>query len=984
MRVRAITGGLVLAAFIGAVGNPPVGAQAPAAAFYGIGALHVSGISSAVWDATRVNGTLYAVGGSTMNAGGDNPSQDTPVLWTRDPAGNASLVALPYQSFVMNNPAVHITPSAAYAITPDAHYIASQSRASSSISGTQWLRVDRLLLPSPSANLNLFSFSGISSNLTLAIADDGATVFGQRVSGPTAVPIRYQIGMSANTVDLTPTGKTSGFTIPRGTSRDGLVMVGIASDGPVQLLTLLDGSRGTNAVAFRYVHDAATSTGHTTAIPLLPDGTWNMPLAISADGSKTAVIGNTPDFPRGAVYTTDGDNHVTGMFGSPNTAWLPRAPGGMTADGSVIGVTFSGAAGFGGSQQISGIGVPAFTKHAYIHNSHGWFHLSSILASQGIDLAAMGWDPGNLAITGIRTVDGVDLVFGHGGRRSVGAFDDGTVGYIAGAVEGFVAKFPAGVLASFNPQPTPPSDTSIVGSWLLPDAVNPTGVVNYMADGTYFRITPNGFERGLYSWAGQAAGGALIHTTLFDTDGGSGFSVRNGLLGLSYSVSGDEGQFADANCSGCTPTPPLARLKGTPGSIAGSWLGGPSDAPDSVLFAFTDDDVFVAFDFPDFHDSGSGTYTWNPATHELVATIGGEQTGTNFATPSADGRSLFYVDESGESFTLRRIIDPATIPVIANTPLTASGIAGQPFSYGVQASNAAMFSATGLPNGLSINGSGAITGTPTVGGQFTVTVAATNAAGVSDIETLTLTIAIPTVVGQNVVVEPEVPQGQGPVTLSFGEVTGAGTTTVTVIDQSDVPPPPGGVSLGGVVYDVSTTATYQGLITLCFSYAGIDFGTATPRLFHYENNAWVDITTSLDEASQTICGATTSLSPFAVFASSIVRTGFYAPVNPIAGFLNTVKGGSTVPLKFTVSVNGIRQTTTAGLLVTVQPIDCDTSAPQDEVETAATTGGTSLRYDAEAGYFIQNWKVPKTPGCYMVRMTTAQDGLALTARFKVR
>ena len=121
-----------------------------------------------------------------------------------------------------------------------------------------------------------------------------------------------------------------------------------------------------------------------------------------------------------------------------------------------------------------------------------------------------------------------------------------------------------------------------------------------------------------------------------------------------------------------------------------------------------------------------------------------------------------------------------------------------------------------------------------------------------------------------------------------------------------------------------------------------------------------------------------------MFASSIVRTGFYAPVNPIAGFLNTVKGGSTVPLKFTVSVNGIRQTTTAGLLVTVQPIDCDTSAPQDEVETAATTGGTSLRYDAEAGYFIQNWKVPKTPGCYMVRMTTAQDGLALTARFKVR
>lgn len=37
------------------------------------------------------------------------------------------------------------------------------------------------------------------------------------------------------------------------------------------------------------------------------------------------------------------------------------------------------------------------------------------------------------------------------------------------------------------------------------------------------------------------------------------------------------------------------------------------------------------------------------------------------------------------------------------------------------------------------------------------------------------------------------------------------------------------------------------------------------------------------------------------------------------------------------------------------------------------------------GYFVQNWKVPNTRGqCYMVRMTTEQDGLALTARFKVK
>jgi hypothetical protein len=83
-------------------------------------------------------------------------------------------------------------------------------------------------------------------------------------------------------------------------------------------------------------------------------------------------------------------------------------------------------------------------------------------------------------------------------------------------------------------------------------------------------------------------------------------------------------------------------------------------------------------------------------------------------------------------------------------------------------------------------------------------------------------------------------------------------------------------------------------------------------------------------------------------------------------------------------VNGVEQTTTNGLLLTQQTISCDSSAPLDPVEPSSTTGGTSLRYDGGAGYFIQNWKAPRTPGCYMIRVTTAQDGLALTARFKVR
>ena len=45
---------------------------------------------------------------------------------------------------------------------------------------------------------------------------------------------------------------------------------------------------------------------------------------------------------------------------------------------------------------------------------------------------------------------------------------------------------------------------------------------------------------------------------------------------------------------------------------------------------------------------------------------------------------------------------------------------------------------------------------------------------------------------------------------------------------------------------------------------------------------------------------------------------------------------------------------------------------------------TSLRYDATAGQFIQNWQTPKLPGqCYRVTMTT-DDGSALVAFFKLK
>lgn len=112
--------------------------------------------------------------------------------------------------------------------------------------------------------------------------------------------------------------------------------------------------------------------------------------------------------------------------------------------------------------------------------------------------------------------------------------------------------------------------------------------------------------------------------------------------------------------------------------------------------------------------------------------------------------------------------------------------------------------------------------------------------------------------------------------------------------------------------------------------------------------------------------------------------GFTSPVN-MGGVWNTVKGGSTVPLKFEVFAGTQELTATSAVKsFTVKAVTCPgSSAPADAVEFV-TTGGTSLRYDVTGGQFVQNWQTPKKPGtCYAVTMTT-QDDSSITANFQLK
>lgn len=120
----------------------------------------------------------------------------------------------------------------------------------------------------------------------------------------------------------------------------------------------------------------------------------------------------------------------------------------------------------------------------------------------------------------------------------------------------------------------------------------------------------------------------------------------------------------------------------------------------------------------------------------------------------------------------------------------------------------------------------------------------------------------------NVIVQPvDTTTGTTPVTVTFGNVAGAGTTTLTT--SSTGPAPPSGFVLGAppVWFDLRTTASYTDNIQVCIHYASLGFTDESQlTLWHYEGGQWSNVTSLLDTVTDRVCGTVSSLSPFAVLA----------------------------------------------------------------------------------------------------------------------
>jgi Regulator of chromosome condensation (RCC1) repeat len=236
--------------------------------------------------------------------------------------------------------------------------------------------------------------------------------------------------------------------------------------------------------------------------------------------------------------------------------------------------------------------------------------------------------------------------------------------------------------------------------------------------------------------------------------------------------------------------------------------------------------------------------------------------------------------------------------------------------------------------------------------------------------------------GAQVSVRPVDPAtGNSPVTLTYNSVSAAGVTSITTTSQGA--PPPSGFKLGNppVYFDLSTTATYTGAITVCFGYSAISYANAANiKLFHGNTDGtWTNVTTSNNTTTQVICGSVTSLSPFVLAELRYDFRGFFQPVDN-APTQNKLKAGSAVPIKFSLGGD-------MGLDIFAPqfPNQAKGGCPNtttDIIEETVTAGSSGLSYDPVSSQYTYVWKTDKLwANTCRVLMIELKDRTTHTALF---
>jgi len=249
------------------------------------------------------------------------------------------------------------------------------------------------------------------------------------------------------------------------------------------------------------------------------------------------------------------------------------------------------------------------------------------------------------------------------------------------------------------------------------------------------------------------------------------------------------------------------------------------------------------------------------------------------------------------------------VPVISSAATASVGI-NTPFSYQIVASNTpASYSATGLPTGVTVDTTtGAISGTPTVGGTFNITLGATNAAGTGT-KTLVLTVTQPA---------PSITSAltaSGPTGSAFSYQIAA-TNTPTSFNATSLPT---GLTVSTTTGLISGTPTVAGTFNVTITATNTG-GTDTETLVITVTPPAPSITSALTASGKVSTVFTTYSITATPSATSYNATNLPAGLS-VSTSTGAITGTPTAAGTFNVSISATNAggTDTETLVITIVP-----------------------------------------------------------------
>jgi autotransporter-associated beta strand protein len=371
-----------------------------------------------------------------------------------------------------------------------------------------------------------------------------------------------------------------------------------------------------------------------------------------------------------------------------------------------------------------------------------------------------------------------------------------------------------------------------------------------------------------------------------------------------------------------------------------------------------------------FTITATGTPTSYSASPLPAGLVMNTTTGTISGTPTTAGTTAVVLGATNafgtDNATLTVTVSAAGVaPVITNSPLTAAGTIGTPFSFSITATGSpTSYNATPLPAGLARNATtGVISGTPTAAGTTAVGLSATNSSGTGS-ATLSVTVSAAGI-APVITNSPLTAAGTVGTPFSFAIIATGSPTSYSAA------PLPAGLVRNATTGVISGTPTAAGTTTVVL---GATNGVGTGNASLVVTVVAAGVAPSITNSPLTKSGTVGSAFSFTITATGTPTSYAASPLPAglsIAASTGVISGTPTAAGSTAVTLGATNASGTGNATLTVT-IAAAPTAPvfASSSSTVAAVVGTAFSYTLNASGSPTSYTASPLPAGLSINATT--------------